>query len=162
MAVIYTRALGALSRAVLFAVLLVATHAALRVAPSEAAAKDGIRPGVPFAEVLGLQRAAAAGNTSGDGGRGAGRGKVGFGWMRLRRRWGRAGGRPGGRGAAAPHPDPRRLFRELSAGGRALAAAAGDAAWAGAAAGWRSALAWLRPPPRHSGALGGGGSMRLW
>jgi len=72
---------------------------------------------------------------------------------------------PGGLGPAEPHPDPRRLFRELGAGGRALAAAAGETAWAGAAAGWRGTLAWLQPGARSAGALGGGAGangVRLW
>jgi len=160
-AVIYTRALGALARALLLAGALVGAHAALRAAPSEAGAR-GPAPGVPFVDVLGLRRRPPpAPATAADGGRG-----VGIGWLRLRRRWGRArGAGPGGLGPAEPHPDPRRLFRELGAGGRALAAAAGETAWAGAAAGWRGTLAWLQPGARSAGALGGGAGangVRLW
>ena len=158
-AVIYTRALGAAARAVLYASLVTVLHACLRAAPSEASAK-GAPPGVPLDEVLGLRRwrrGAPAVPVSAD----RGRPHLGAGWLRLRRRWGRTG-----RGAVAvrsdPHPDPRRLFRELGARGRALAAAACEAAWGSVAAGWRGALDWLRPAPRHSGALGGGGAARLW
>lgn len=159
-AVIYTRALGAASRAALYSSLVIAAHACLRAAPSEASAK-GAPPGVPLDEVLGLRRwrpAPPGAPVNAD----RGRPRLGAGWLRLRRRWGRARG-----GAAAavrgdPHPDPRRLFRELGVRGRALATAASEAAWGSLASGWQGALAWLRPAPRHSGALGGGGAARLW